>query len=146
MQELIEILDEKLEYITHEIASETITIKVKSKTKNAKCPYCGKESNKIYSKNERSLNDLPIYGKKTILKLQRRKFFCLNENCSQKTFSERFNFFDGRATRTKRLESKVLQVSASQSSLSAAKYLKANVVGISKSTICNLLKKTNENN
>jgi transposase len=82
-----------------------------------------------------------LQGKKVKIVLRRRKYFCPNTECVHKTFAERYRFFDGMARKTKRLESEILRVSLSQSSVSASEYLKYGVADAGKSTICNMLKK-----
>ena len=75
-----------------------------------------------------------------------KKFFCKNKDCEHKTFAETFSFFESKATKTNRLQDEILRVSLAQSSLSAERYLRNSVADVGKSTICNLLKKTRENN
>jgi hypothetical protein len=36
----------------------------------------------------RHVTDLPILGRRTVLHLEMRKFFCHDEDCSHKTFAE----------------------------------------------------------
>lgn len=141
MEELIKMLDEKLEYRAHHIEGDKINIYVKSSEAQARCPHCGKESKKVHLKYERKIQDLPIQGKKVLILLERRNYFCFNEECRHRTFAERFRFFETKARKTKRLHAEILRVSLNQSSVSAAKYLRASVADVGKSTICNLLKK-----
>ena len=136
-------LDENLKYMSHAILGNSIKIYVKSRRKKARCPYCGEESIKAHSQNQRKFQDLPIQGKKVIIELERRKYFCLNGECEYKTFAEAFDFYAPMSRKTKRLYDEILQVSLTQSSLSAAKYLKRSVADVGKSTICNMLKKKN---
>jgi len=142
MDEMILLPDKRLIYVSHEIDEKTIRIYVKSSCLESKCPYCGKISNKVHSHYARVLQDLPIQGKKVKLIIDNKKYFCVNKECSHKTFAETFPFFDSKATKTKRLQEEILRVSLTQSSLSAAKYLRNSVADVGKSTICNLLKKT----
>ena len=44
---------------------------------------------KIHNRYVRMIGDLPVSGKITKLKLQVRKFFCVNLDCSRKIFTER---------------------------------------------------------
>lgn len=141
MEEIVRMLSEDLEYITHEIQKDKIVIWVKSRNQGTKCPYCGKMSERVHSHYMRKLQDLPIQGKKVKLLIKRRKLFCDNDKCGNRTFVEKFNFFDGKATKTNRLQEEILRVSITQSSIAASKYLKASVADVGKSTICNLLKK-----
>ena len=54
------------------------------------CPLCQTISFRIHSKYARTIGDLPVSGKLAKLKLQVRKFFCENIDCSRKIFTERF--------------------------------------------------------
>ena len=54
------------------------------------CPLCHTISTKIHSRYLRMIGDLPVSGKIAKLKLQVRKFFCENLDCSRKIFTERF--------------------------------------------------------
>lgn len=138
-------LDSKLGYTYHETECERILIHGQSECESAICPYCGMASDKVHSQYERKFQDLPIQGRKVVFLLKRRKFFCQNTECTHKTFAERFEFFEGVARKTKRLQLEILRVSLTQSSISASEYLRNNVADVGKSTICNLLKKRNDN-
>jgi transposase len=54
------------------------------------CPLCHTISTKIHSRYLRMIGDLPVSGKIAKLRLQVRKFFCVNLDCSRKIFTERF--------------------------------------------------------
>ena len=141
MNDLIKLLDRNLEYINHNIEKDTIYINVKSIKKEVKCPYCNNYSTKVHSKYKKSFQDLPIQGMKVTIIINNRKMFCKNGNCNHTTFSEKFKFISDKAKRTKRLEEKIIRLSLNMSSISASNYLKKNLVDVSKSTICTLLKK-----
>jgi len=49
MEELVRMIDEKLEYERHEIKEEKIIIYVKSKRAEIECPFCGEKSRKVHS-------------------------------------------------------------------------------------------------
>ncbi|BFN03520.1 hypothetical protein [Clostridium tetani] len=72
--------------------------------------------------------------------------FCVSENCNHKTFAENFDLLMPKAKKTKRLENEILNLSLNLSSINASKYLSEKIAKISKSTICNLLKKEIKNN
>jgi len=141
MNELVKLLDENLEYISHEIQDDKIYIYVQSDREETVCPYCGETSIWIHSRYLRKYQDLPIQGNKVAIILNNRKFFCKNSECSHKTFAERFDFAKRNATKTDRLQEEILNISLNLSSLSASEYLKGSVCDVGKSTICNLLKK-----
>ena len=141
MEELIQEMDKNLDYERHELHRNEMRIYVRSIRETAECPYCGDSSEQVHSRQERTLKDLPMQGKKVKLLLEQKKYFCKNECCSKKTFAERFEFFAPNATKTKRLQEEILRVSLTQSSVGASQYLRNSVADVSKSTICNLLKK-----
>lgn len=77
----------------------------------------------------------------TLGNLSLTKYFCDNKDCSHGTFAERFDFITPKSRKTKRLIEKILKLSTIVSSVSAAQILKSDMTIVSKSTICNLLKK-----
>ena len=146
MQSIVDMLDEHLQYIGHTLKDGIIRIHVASKRPTGCCLYCGVESSSVHSVYERQVHDLPIQGRKVTILINRRKFFCINKECAKKTFAEQFEFFKGNERKTSRLQEAILEVSLTQSSISASKFLRKNVANVSKSTICNLLKKRSPNN
>ena len=145
MDELIKLLDINLEYIDHEVIKDTIYINIKSSRQEACCPNCKTLSKRIHSRYQRNFQDLPISGKKAVIILNNRKFFCNNKDCSRRTFSEKFNFIADKAKKTERLEDEIISLSKNMSSISASKLLRENIATVGKSTVCNILKKRNTN-
>jgi transposase len=145
MENIISLPDKSLKQTLVENKKNSIIIHAESIRSTGRCPYCGKLSKRVHSHYKRVLYDLPIQGKKTIIILNNRKYFCENEKCNHKTFAEKFTFYKPKATKTNRLLDEIVEVSLMQSSISASNYLKKNVVAVGKSTICNLLKKTKQN-
>ena len=145
MDEFIKQLDHNLDYISHEIIDGKCYITVASNRKEVICPFCGFPSSKTHSVYRKTFQDLPILGNKVFIILHNKKMFCNNPDCSHTTFAERFDFISDKAKKTKRLEDEIVRLSINSSSNAAAKILKKNVVDVSKSTICNFLKKRNTN-
>ena len=141
MEELVYLLSEELRYISHKMEDDSIVMYVEPARKQARCPYCSTESGKAHSRYERKLQDLPIQGRKVTIYLTNRKYFCMNEDCDHRTFTEQFSFYEPKATKTKRLQDEIKRISMTQSAVSASKYLRGSVADVGKSTICALLKK-----
>lgn len=57
---------------------------------SACCPLCGQTSTRIHSRYHRQLTDLPVVGQSFIWQLKVHKFFCDNEACERRIFTERF--------------------------------------------------------
>lgn len=141
MDELITLLDENLTCTGSEISSNFIFFFVISTRKECSCPFCQSVSSRVHSHYNRSFQDLPILDRKVIITLSNRKMFCDNPSCKRTTFAETFSFIDSNAKKTKRLKETILEVSLTQSSVSAAFYLSKYVADVKKSTICNYQKK-----
>ena len=141
MDGIVKLLDEKLDYVSHEIKENEILIQVKSNRQKVICPYCQNLSSKEHSRYPRRFQDLPIQGKKVIMIIENRKMFCTNTSCNRTTFAESFPFLSRKSRRTERLENEILSMSLNCSSVAAARHLSKNVVDIGKTTICKLLKK-----
>jgi transposase len=57
------------------------------------CPLCSCPSSSVHSSYHRSVQDVPCGGQNIQLSLTVRKFFCLNDGCQRKIFTERFPTF-----------------------------------------------------
>lgn len=66
-----------------------LTIHAQSTSLSACCPDCGQASKCVHSYYVRMPHDLPCSGRQVRLKLQVRRFRCLQANCRRKTFVER---------------------------------------------------------
>jgi transposase len=67
-----------------------LTVTVISTRAEAACPGCGCPSEHVHSQYQRTVNDVPCGGRKVVLQLRARKFFCLQLSCPRKVFVERF--------------------------------------------------------
>ena len=141
MQDIIKILDENLTYLEHQIIGDYIFIFVESSRDEATCPYCGVPSSRIHSTYERRFQDLPIQGNKVYITIINRKYFCGNQGCPNTTFAESFECLSPKAKKSERLIDEIMKVSVEVSSVAASKMLKDGVADVSKSTICDMLKK-----
>src|SRR5262249_29471429 len=55
----------------------------------ATCPSCGHPSARAHSRYRRTLADLPVNGRRFILRLTARRFFCRQAGCGRAVFCER---------------------------------------------------------
>lgn len=140
-QAFIKLLDKNLVCTNYKIKDNKFVIIAESDTEEVKCPFCGSPSSKIHSVYQREIQDIPMQDKQTILLLNTRKIFCTNENCTHKTFTERFDFVAPNGKKTKRLIDKILITSTKLSSVTASALLENSSIRACKSSICDLLKK-----
>ena len=141
MRELVKLLCKDFQYVRHEIDGDLICIYVKSKRREAECPYCGAMSESVHSKYERRFRDLPIQGKKVEMIVDNKNYFCKNPECTHKTFAETFECLPFKGKRSKRLTDAIIELSLNVSSVTASETLRKGTADVGKSTICNLLKK-----
>ena len=74
---------------TIEPAKQQLVINLSSTQTVARCPVCQTPSHRIHSGYERTLRDLPLVQFSLIILLQVCKFFCFNDSCARRIFTER---------------------------------------------------------
>jgi transposase len=72
-----------------EQADSQLTVTVNSTRAQAPCPGCGCPSDHVHSQYQRTVTDVPCGGRRVVLRLCVRKFFCLQLCCPRKVFAER---------------------------------------------------------
>jgi transposase len=145
VDELVKMIDKDFEYTGHEVKDELIQINVRSVRIKVKCPYCGNSADKVHSVYLRKFRDLPIQEKKVEIVINNRKFFCMNKDCTRKTFAETFECLPKMGRRSVRLTKTIINTATNLSSIAASKTLRCGTADVGKSTICRLLKKELQN-
>lgn len=69
-------------------SGSTVRITVSTTTRTATCPTCAMPSARIHSRYQRRLADTPISTQETLIHLHVRRFFCDQDTCRQKIFTE----------------------------------------------------------
>ena len=141
VESIIRGLDSQLVCTGYHVKDTQVIFYISSGRKEAECPFCGEASSKVHSHYQREIQDLPIQDRQAILLLDVRKMLCQNPECSHTAFAERFGFVGDKGKKTRRLAEKILVASAKVSSVSASKILAKDAVRVSKSSICDMLKK-----
>jgi len=54
----------------------------------AVCPGCGQVSGRVHSRYERRVADAAVAGRRVVIRLRVRRFFCIETGCQAKTFAE----------------------------------------------------------
>ena len=141
MEDFIKLLDKNYKLLQYRIKTDKIIFEISSTVSELYCPFCGNKTKKVHSIYQREVQDLPIQDKKVILLINTRKMFCTNPKCTHKTFAESHPFVKPKAKKTDRLIKNILYTSSQLSSLNASKLLKSEHITVSKSSICEMLKK-----
>jgi transposase len=110
----------KLEKIVQQ--SDGITLIMSSKQTTVACPSCQRGTGKVHSRYERTIGDLPWESIVVRIRLQVRKFFCVNEECKQRIFCERLSeVADRYAHRTMRLNEALATIGFAQGGRAGAR-------------------------
>ena len=81
--------DHDLELIQMTEEQNTIFLSARISRPTAICPGCQNPSKRVHSRYFRSPADLPMVGKRLVLRLTVRKFHCDNDECPRRIFCER---------------------------------------------------------
>jgi transposase len=79
--------DLKIEQVTHE--PQQYIIVVRSLALLSNCPLCSSPASRVHSQYQRTVADLPCSGSAVMLQLIVRRFFCDNNQCLRRIFTER---------------------------------------------------------
>jgi transposase len=74
-------------------ADEQVILSVQSRKTQAVCPHCRVNSGKLHSYYHRKIKDLPAFDNKVRLVVKSKKWYCHNEHCKQRIFTERFEHY-----------------------------------------------------
>ena len=77
----------RIEHLT--VDPDCVTLSVAVRRGSARCPLCDVRSRCIHSRYHRTLADRPISGRRVGLRVQMRRFRCLNVACPRQIFAER---------------------------------------------------------
>ena len=113
-----------------------------SKSKSFCCPGCGEELHKLHATHHRTVQDLPILGKRVFLDIRVHDFQCQNANCEIGAFSETFHGFLNHYSRmTERLIDFVTILALETSCEASARIMQAMNVKMSGDTVIRMLLK-----
>jgi len=126
-------------------SDKQITIRLKSQKHSHKCHKCGEEMTSYHGTYIRTVQDLPILGKKVILKINAYEYYCQNDECPIKSFTEDYEGFIGKSERmTHRCEELIKAVAFETSCEGAAVICGKIGIKVSGDTIIRMVKKAVE--
>ena len=83
---------------------DQITIRANTREAFSWCPVCQRRSQRVHSRYDRKLADLPWQGRAVVIVVTVRRFRCDNARCERRIFVERLpNVTAGQARRSRRL-------------------------------------------
>ncbi|MFE9941811.1 ISL3 family transposase [Streptomyces hirsutus] len=123
-----------------DVDHEAIRIEARSTAAEAVCPGCGNQSSRIHSSYLRFPADVPSAGRRVVLCLWVRRFFCRNASCGRRTFVEQLPGLTRRHSRwTERLRSTLAAVGLALAGRAGARMARVFGVSVSRSTVLRLL-------
>ena len=82
-----------------ELAGGRLCIWARARADHGMCPRCGWLSGRVHSRYGRRLADAAIGGRRVLIRLAVRRFFCGNPDCPKKTFAEQVSGLTSRRAR-----------------------------------------------
>jgi transposase len=74
-----------------EVTADSVVVDAASKAAGAACPGCRVASRRVHSRYVRGLADVAVGGRKVLIRVRVRRFFCENGSCSARTFVEQID-------------------------------------------------------
>ena len=126
-------------------SDKQIIIRLKSQKHSHQCRKCGKEMRSYHGTYIRTVQDLPILGKKVILKINAYDYYCQNDGCPIKSFTEDYEGFIGKSERMTRRCEELIKVVAAETSCEGAAVICGKIgIKVSGDTIIRMVKKSVE--
>jgi transposase len=93
------------------LGEDGVTIRAVAEATDVRCPVCGEPADRVHSRYERTLADLPWARFAVRLHVQVRRFFCANPTCPRTIFAERLaGIAEACAHRTERQRDALLRI------------------------------------
>jgi transposase len=126
-------------------ASSAITLTLRARQRTARCPLCHKRSQRVHSRYERTLADLPWGAYAVMVRLQVRRLFCDAPDCARRIFAERLpGVAVSWARKTTRLAGRLTTVGLALGGAAGARLSKAFGTAVSRNTLLRLVRRAPE--
>jgi len=137
--------ESKLSLDKIEIVEGIILLSVSSNNLISICPCCGMPSDHVHSHYQRCPGDLPLVGFAVRLDMNVRRFFCDNNDCKRRIFTERIpSMLASYARRTNRLTIQQRQVAFALGGEAGSNLLAIMGMAVSPDTLIRLIRRTPE--
>jgi len=122
---------------------EQCHILLRSRRPMGLCPDCGQPSRRVQSRYLRRPSDLPLGGRRVVLMIEARRFWCDAVVCRRRIFCERFDHgvLARYARRTQRLETIVHHLGLALGGRPGAAFAKRLMMPVSKDTLLRVVRR-----
>jgi transposase len=126
-----------------EVRPDRVVVMARAAALTCRCPDCGRQSDRVHSRYERQLLDLPSHGRTVHLRLDVRRFRCVSDLCRRRIFAERLDeHVAGRsARRTARLDAIVHHLGIALGGRPAASLAQRLMLPVSKDTLLRVVRR-----
>jgi len=123
-------------------AGEVILVRARTRSGTVACPGCGAETSRVHGYHERTAADVPVDGRRVLVKVRVRRMRCPALNCKVQTFREQVSgVLERYQRRISRLTAQVSAVARELAGRASARLLPALGTGVSRHTALRVLLK-----
>jgi transposase len=123
-----------------EDAGEVICVRARTRDQAVACPGCGTETSRVHGYHERTVADVPVGGRRVLVRVKVRRMRCPVQGCLRQTFREQVpGVLDRYQRRTTRLAGQVSAVARELAGRAGARLLPALGILISRHTVLRVL-------
>lgn len=124
------------------ISPAGVVFDLRCRKPSACCPSCGSTSFRVHSRYIRTVDDLPMHGRRVRLRLRIRRFFCDHAGCARRTFAERFDgVAEAYARKTSRLTDALCEIGFACGGEGGSRLAAALGMLVSGDTLLNLIRR-----
>ncbi|WP_341301615.1 ISL3 family transposase [Lysinibacillus sp. FSL H8-0500] len=134
--------EKQLLFCSLQTTETTIILYLQMTKTYAFCPSCGSQSKHQHSFYTRELQDLSVGSQHVLIRLQSRKWFCVEADCQQRIFTERFSWLLPYARKTERLQQFLRKLAFSMSCRQAERVAQSCLRRVSHDTFLRLIRST----
>src|SRR5262249_29936571 len=121
---------------------EVIRVRARTRDRAAACPGCGTETARVHEYHERTAADVPVGGRRVLVKVRVRRMRCPVAGCTVQTFWEQVpGVLERYQRRTARLAGQVSAIARELAGRASARLLPALGIAVSRHTMLRVLLK-----
>jgi transposase len=140
LEELLFLADPGIRVESVQDDGEVIRFGVRCRTTGARCPGCGGWSERVHGSYLRFPADLPVAGRRVVLRLRVRRFTCEEVSCGRRTFVEQATGLTRRySQRTERMRSVLAEVGLALAGRAGARFAGIFGARVSRNTVLRLV-------
>jgi transposase len=123
--------------VVHDVedAGDAIVVRARTRGQAVACPGCGAETSRVHGYHERTAADVPVDGRRVVVKVRVRRMRCPALGCKVQTFREQASgVLERYQRRVSRLTAQVSAVARELAGRASARLLPALGIGVSRHT------------